>query len=481
VNALVDASSVADAALRQVDEGQGPLVLSAAVPLDSARQLIRRRYMQPGARTIHHQQNTFYLWCGTRYRDIDREEIRAQVYEFLDSARRLDGETLVPFNPNRNKVGDVLDALAAAAQLPSTKRAPTWLDDERHPSATDVLACSNGLVHLPTRTVLPHTPVFFGVNAVDYRYEPQAKEPTAWFAFLKSIWPDDKESIATLQELFGLLLTPDTSHQKAFLIVGPKRSGKGTIARILTAMFGKENVAAPTLSSLTQNFGLAPLIGKPLAIISDARLSGRADGSVVVERLLAVTGEDAITVDRKFREAWTGRLPTRFLILTNELPRLADASGALASRFIVLTLRKSFYGSEDFGLTERLLKELPGILNWAMAGRDRLAARRRFMQPQSSAQAIEELEDLASPIGAFIRARCILAPERCVECSRLFTDWKAWCERQGREHVGTVQGFGRDLRAAVPGLNVAQPRAEDGTRLRYYQGLDLDPDKAWQD
>ena len=43
-------------------------------------------------------------------------------------------------------------------------------------------------------------------------------------------------------------------------------------SRVHTALMGRENVATPTLASLQTNFGLAPLIGKPLAIISDARL-----------------------------------------------------------------------------------------------------------------------------------------------------------------------------------------------------------------
>jgi len=144
---------------------------------------------------------------------------------------------------------------------------------------------------------------------------------------------DDVESIATLQEIFGYALGADTSQQKAFLLVGPKRSGKGTIARVLTEMVGKENTVSPTLASLGTNFGLQPLIGKRVGIVSDARLSGRTDQAVVAERLLSITGEDGITIDRKYRDAWTGRLATRFLVLTNELPRLNDASGALASRF----------------------------------------------------------------------------------------------------------------------------------------------------
>lgn len=56
------------------------------------------------------------------------------------------------------------------------------------------------------------------------------------------------------------------------MIVGPKRSGKGTIARVLTHMLGRDNVANPTLSGLSSQFGLAPLIDKRAAIISDARL-----------------------------------------------------------------------------------------------------------------------------------------------------------------------------------------------------------------
>ena len=154
------------------------------------------------------------------------------------------------------------------------------------------------------------------------------------------------EAIDTLQEFFGYCLTADTRQQKAFALIGPKRSGKGTIARVL-ANLGAHNCVAPTLAGLDTTFGLEPLIGKRVAIISDARLSGRADQHAITERLLSITGEDAITIGRKYKSAWTGQLQTRFLIISNELFRLADASGALASRFILLMLTESFYGRED--------------------------------------------------------------------------------------------------------------------------------------
>ena len=46
------------------------------------------------------------------------------------------------------------------------------------------------------------------------------------------------EEPALLQEIMGYLLVPDTSQQKIFSLFGVGRSGKGTIARVITALCG---------------------------------------------------------------------------------------------------------------------------------------------------------------------------------------------------------------------------------------------------
>ena len=135
----------------------------------------------------------------------------------------------------------------------------------------------------------------------------------------------------------------------------------------------------------------------------------------------------------------------------NELFRLADASGALASRFILLMLTKSFYGQEDRNLTKKLMTELPGILNWSADGWVRLERRGHFQQPELAKEAVEQLEELASPIGAFVRECCDMGPAHCVAIDSLFLAWKGWCTEQGRDHPGTKASFGRDLKAAHPG------------------------------
>ena len=175
-----------------------------------------------------------------------------------------------------------------------------------------------------------------------------------------------------------------------------------------------------------------------------------------------------MTIDRKFKGPWTGKLPTRFLMLSNELPRIQDSSGALAGRFVLLTLRHSFYGREDHELTERLTSDLRGILNWSLVGLHRLQERGRFVLPPSSLEAIQDLEDLSSPVGAFVRSRCRVEPGLECRLDEAFKAWGEWCREQGRDHFGTKATFGRDLHAVVSGLT-AKGRNPD----RKYVGIAL--------
>ena len=108
---------------------------------------------------------------------------------------------------------------------------------------------ANGLLDLATGKLYPHSPQYFQSYSLSFDYDPKAPEPREWLRFLASLWPEDEEARDTLQEIMGLLLTDDTSHHKLFMLVGPPRSGKGTIARVMQRMHGKENVAGPTLSS----------------------------------------------------------------------------------------------------------------------------------------------------------------------------------------------------------------------------------------
>jgi putative DNA primase/helicase len=65
----------------------------------------------------------------------------------------------------------------------------------------------------------------------------------------------------------------------------------------------------------------------------------------------------------------------------------------------------------------------------------------------------------------------VLGPGQTIPIELLYQAWRLWCDKVGRK-PGTKQIFGRDLRAAVPGLKITHPRDGD-SRERKYEGIGL--------
>jgi phage/plasmid-associated DNA primase len=92
------------------------------------------------------------------------------------------------------------------------------------------------------------------------------------------------------------------------------------------------------------------------------------------------------------------------------------------------------------------------------------------VNPASGADAVQQMEDLSSPISAFLRDCCVMGRYH-VEVDALWAAWKGWCEGDNR-HPGTKAVFSRDLRAAVPTLKHRRPRKDDD-RYHIYEGIGL--------
>lgn len=447
-------------------------------PMGVARELIEEQ-TQDGMATLRRWRGGWLRYQGTHWAEVEDAAMAAELYTRLEHATYLNVketmklgkvEEIKPWLPTRAKVSNVVDALAAVTHLPESVSPPCWAGDSASQAPDgQLVALANGLLDVVTGELHPHTPAYFNQIAVPFDYDPDAADPTEWLKFLGQLWPDDPESIKTLQEWLGYVLSGRTDLHKILLMLGPKRSGKGTIARILEKLVGAGNHTNPTFSSLASQFGLAALIGKPLATIADARLSVKADASVVVERLLSISGGDGQTIDRKYLTTWSGRLPTRIMILSNEMPRLSDPSGAMTSRFVVVSMTESFAGKEDLALEGRLTAELPGILNWALEGLRRLTEQGRFTVASASEDddEIDMLGDLISPVSAFVDEKCETPGE--VPRDQLFAIWRLWATDNGH-HAGSVHTFGRDLRAVLPSLRTRQ-RGTGAGRYRVYVGI----------
>jgi putative DNA primase/helicase len=311
---------------------------------------------------------------------------------------------------------------------------------------------SNGVLDLEARELLPHTPNFLTMTALPYAYDPNSECPR-WEKFVEEIFPNEKTR-REFQKAFGYTLSSDQSQQKLFQLYGPARSGKGTIMRVLRALVGRENAVSPKLSEFREHKGMEALIGMKVATFPDERLGGNT--LPIVERLLSISGEDDVSIPRKYLANWNGRLGLKIWIASNTLPAYEDASAVIASRFILFKLSKSFVGIEDTTLTKTLLGELPGILNWSITGLKMLREDKAFNQPAEALDAIDQMANTAAPIRVFVREVMVVSPNASAVLEKAHEAYKVWAEK-AKHRTLSRNKFGLAIREAFPSVTRSWP------------------------
>jgi phage/plasmid-associated DNA primase len=262
------------------------------------------------------------------------------------------------------------------------------------------------------------------------------------------------------------------------LFTGRPRSGKSTVLETLQAMLGERQCCETSFQSLTGSFGYQPLLGKLSAIIGDAKSPKSGDSNSVLEKILHITGGDAVSVNRKgLKELPNVHLKCRFTIAMNDLPAFTDHSRALEARLNIMTFNNSYIGHEDRTLKRRLRQEAAGgkIVNFALRGLKDLRTLKDFAVPESSESALQQFREICSPIMSFV-TECCEVPEEAfdknkfyVSKDQLFDIWKAWCIQQGRQH-GFKESFCRWFLATCP--NVTTVRKHIGPIRQYvFEGV----------
>jgi putative DNA primase/helicase len=479
-----------------------PLAVNES-PLDPFR--LARAYLK--GQQLRFWDDRFWLWSGRGYCELEPGRLNADIATLAKRAadeanvaavvvwqqeRELTAVKRPVGRPSikpaarlvtRTVVADAVAALQGLVRLELPEGSPAWIggdDQECRPPAAELLPLANGLLHLKPDAegrfrLLPHTPHFFSTRkTLLYPYEPAAAACPAWTKYCDSQWGDDPDTVQLLEELLGYFLSGRTDLQIIVLLIGASRGGKGVLARLLEKLLGNENCAYSSLQSLNGDFGLAQCLGKTLLVLPDNREKGGELNAAAVSKMLAISGGDAVAVNRKGRDEITARLPGRLLVLTNELPRLPDSAGALAGRFVAVHYRTSYLNKEDRQLEPNLAKELPAILTIGLAGLARLEARGRLPEkmPEASAGVLRNLSVSSGPLSTFLRDACVRQRGLFVSCEAAFERYKAWCEQTGTMPVADTAAFGRALRDLVPDLQRKQ-RAVNGTKCWCYIGLAL--------
>lgn len=419
--------------------------------------------------------DSIWYYTGNKYERISDKSFRLDLVAFCDKW-------------NYTTVHNVINNIITLIQSRLRKEGdmPFWDGDCPFKSQNNIIAFNNGLIDISSDDLVlhPHTPDWVSSYSLPYDYDPTAKCPL-WMKFLNSVFAEGNDRELLLQQFMGLTLTSDTSFQKVLVLVGKQRSGKGTILRTWTQLAGEPNVCNPTIDSMVSPFGLGPLVGKSIAMVGDADVSQNLKNKAN-ELIKGISGEDRMQINYKnVKEMPSVRLTTRLVIAANQTPRLLDPSGALANRLLFIPFDQSFLYSVDNELEGKLLTELSGIANWAIAGLIKLKKDKRFTTGSFHQEAFDEFQKDTTPLIAFIKETlfvnqycnpgdippdCITVDKCEVSKNDLFLAYTQWCDEN--EQTPFKSTFFRNLRAFF--LRVKEVKKNvNGARVKYFEGIKL--------
>ncbi|BBD80201.1 DNA primase family protein [Aerosticca soli] len=457
------------------DNERNPVLPSLRTnPFGAATVVLERYFTKDDVRLLVYYREDWYQYKNQRWVLVAKKDVESALYKRLLLCRQVDAEGEIhDFVTSKPNLDTIYFQIEKNETIPSDLVLPCAREPDgswREVDGQGCMVCRGEIVDMVSGESRP-TLYTFVPNGADWRYDPNASAPKRWLQFLAELFGDKADEIAMLQEWIGYVLAGDTWAQKALLIVGPKRAGKGTIGEVLRRLLGKSMVSSPAINAIGDRFGLEDSINKRLLLVSDARLSSKKDTMAVVENLLRIVGNDPVMVDRKNKLAITDQLGVRVMMLTNTLPQFADSSDAISSRFLILQLGQSFFDQEDHRLLDKLTDELPGIALWAMEGYRRLRERGRFDEPESSKQARKDWYETGNPLAEFVKDYCVLGPDEKVDPTFFTEKYNVW---RGQRKMPTVAS-NKVSEALKDMYGESIRRGSDGSK-RCWRGIDLNED-----
>jgi P4 family phage/plasmid primase-like protien len=401
----------------------------------------------------------YFRYNGKRYVEVPRHEASALLTGHVekrleaDYAARLRDFQLAPAGQrpparqsvNKGLVTNALQVVESRALVKGTRPMPSRLSEG---APVNWLALDNGLLDLDAGTLGPHTSDWFSTACLPYRYEPAAK-CEHWLTMLQQNLEGDDERIALLQEFFGYCLVPSTDAQACLVLAGEGGNGKSAVLAGLHALLGDENVSTVPLEGFGQRFAMVQTLGKLANIVAEVgELDRTAEGT-----LKAFVSGDRMTFEHKGRDPFTGRPTARLVISTNNLPRFSDKTNGVWRRLLLVPFNRRVPDSErvpGMDKPEWWLRqgEVPGILNWALAGLSRLRSNgMRFTEPAVCRAALDTHRRESDPAREFLLEHFEASPNAPpLKTAEVYEAYREWCEKNGQKHPLTAPAFGKQVR-----------------------------------
>src|SRR5215212_2308552 len=333
-----------------------------------------------------------------------------------------------------------------------------------------LLNVENGTLDLRTGSLKEHNPKDLITKLAPVEFDLTAKSPT-FDKFLKQIL-GDKELIAFVQRYLGYSLTGSTKERAMAVLHGVGKNGKSKLVELFQDLLGDYSGVANPNTIMQQRYGdatvqyqLAELTGVRFVGMAETKREVQLEESVVKQ----ITGNDTISARSPYGRPFGYGPAFKIWFSTNHKPEIPDGSEAIWDRLKLIPFTKRFEGAgADTDLPEKLRKELPGVLAWAVMGCV------EWYQNGLGTAAVVEAATAAyrtetDVMERFMSEVCEFGPDKVVTKAALYEAYEQWCSEEDEEPK-TIKAFGSIMKEKGAVLNFKESK---NNKSRIWKGIGL--------
>lgn len=329
-----------------------------------------------------HQENIRYcavnrswsIWNGSCW----QEDVTERIYYLARlTVRRIPQEADL-YPDDRLHRGEVLkwaarsearERVRAMVELAQSDRAVAIRPDffDRDPW---LLNCRNGTLNLKTGILQSHRRHDYISKLAPVDFDPHAACPT-WESFLDCIFQGRGSLIDYVQRVCGYCLTGNTQEHDFYFLYGSGANGKSTMIKTLMALLGSDYARQASSGTLSAKY--TETIGEEIAVLQGSRLVAAVEmdeGRKLAEGLVKqLTGGDRVRARRLYANSFEFVPSFKVLLASNHKPSISGTDNGIWRRIKMIPFTVSVpEEAQDRQLADKLQAELPGILNWCLAG-----------------------------------------------------------------------------------------------------------------
>ena len=337
--------------------------------------------------------------------------------------------------------------LNAALKLAETEPGVPVLPDDmdRDPFAFNV---RNGTLNLKNGVLQRHDRADLLSKIAPVDWEESAVCPS-WMNFLTEIFKGDQEMINYMARAIGYSLTGDVREQTLFFPFGIGRNGKSTLIEVIRECVGDYAQQAPrSLVQTSKND--AEKIPTDVARVKGARFvtcNELEEGKALSEGTVkSLTGGDRIVARFMHRDFFEFSPTHKLWMSGNHRPSIKGTDVGIWRRIHLIPFDVVIPAeNQDSRLKEKLKKELPGILRWAVEGCLEWQ-RTGLCPPQAVLSAVADYREAEDTMGRFLEETCEMNANAWTSSKSLNAAYSGWSEAVGdRKPLGN-KSLGNRLR-----------------------------------